>query len=176
MKQTKSDEIRKHLHSQSRGDLIDSIMDLDNKFKVVDDYLRARFLNSDDQTLLLKYKKIVHDVFFENDTSELFELSKAEKAVETFSKLSISNHQIADLMLYYVEMGVNFTNEYGDIDEDFYINIETMFKNASKLIKRYNMQEQFYNRCEKIFLDTDGIGWGFYDGIGDIFYEFFKQR
>src|SRR3990172_973737 len=152
MKQNTSDEIRKHLLSQSRDDLFDLIMDLDNKFDVVDDYLRARFLDSDDQTLLLKYKKIVHGIFFENDPSELFELAEAEKAVETFSKISTSNYQIAELMLYYVEMGVKFTNEYGDIDEDFYINIETMFKSASNFIYRCNMQQQFYNRCEKIFL------------------------
>jgi hypothetical protein len=37
-------------------------------------------------------------------------------------------------MLFYVEMGVRYTNQYGDINESFYTSMESMYENATKHI------------------------------------------
>ena len=47
--------------------------------------------------------------------------SAMKKALEDFRKLSNNPESIAELMISHVEYGVEFTNEYGDIDEKFYI-------------------------------------------------------
>lgn len=39
-------------------------------------------------------------------------------------------------MLFYVEQGVEFTNEYGDINEQFYISMEDMYERALKLMEK----------------------------------------
>ena len=50
-------------------------------------------------------------------------------------------------MLYYVEMGVQFTNAYGDIDEAFYNSMESMYERAVKYIAQHGMCGHFEERC-----------------------------
>ena len=78
-------------------------------------------------------------------------------------------------MLYYVENGVEFTNEYGDIDEDFYLKIENIFSNALDYIFKHNMEKKFEDRCLKITINSKGIGWGFSNSMSDLFYDHYKS-
>ena len=77
-------------------------------------------------------------------------------------------------MLYYVECGVEFTNLYGDIDERFCSNLESMF---SAFVMFFNSIENdsFYCRQSKriraVFEDTRNIGWGFSDEIARIYFD-----
>ena len=80
-----------------------------------------------------------------------------------------------DLMLYYVETGVKYTREYGDIDEPFYNSMENMYASALELIEKLSLHRDFYARCKKIVTNTEGIGWGFYDNLSYLFEKYFKQ-
>ena len=75
-------------------------------------------------------------------------------------------------MLHYVEQGVEFTNTYGDIDERFYISMETMYE---KVITICNEEEEFIHifeeRLREIVTAKDGIGWGFHDQLSGLFGE-----
>ena len=77
-------------------------------------------------------------------------------------------------MLFYVEMGVQYTNQYGDINESFYSSMESMYDRATKQIAENNLQDQFQERCLRIVSDTSGIGWGFHDTLRDIYDEVFE--
>jgi hypothetical protein len=79
-------------------------------------------------------------------------------------------------MIYYVEQGVRFTIEYGDINEAFYISMESMFDQALKIIQENDLHDIFFSRCRAIVKDTRGIGWGFHDGLRDIFAETYNRR
>jgi len=103
-------------------------------------------------------------------------LSVARKAVEEFKQVAGTSILQADLMLYYVEMGVQFTNAYGDINEPFYSSIESMYLSAVKFIVSHGLQPQFQARCQKIVKDTDGIGWGFHDMLSEIYEEHFNAN
>ncbi len=76
-------------------------------------------------------------------------------------------------MLYYVEMGVQFTNTYGDINESFYSSMETMYEHAARLIAANGLRDEFETRCKEIVDDTRNIGWGFHDALSDSFAEHF---
>lgn len=78
-------------------------------------------------------------------------------------------------MFYYVEQGVKYTLEYGDIDEPFYNSMESMYYNALELIKKDCLFDQFSSRCQKIVSDTLGIGWGFHDALEDLYKVYFIQ-
>ena len=79
-------------------------------------------------------------------------------------------------MLYYVERGVEFTNQYGDIDESFYNSMEGMYLAAAGWIVKHSLQSAFRERCEEVVQNTRNIGWGFHDTLGDIFGEHFEQE
>ncbi len=77
-------------------------------------------------------------------------------------------------MLYYVEMGVEFTDEYGDISESFYNSIESMYQSVVNYINKHKNPETFSilrNRLKAVVDDTSEIGWGFHDELGSIYSE-----
>ncbi len=78
-------------------------------------------------------------------------------------------------MLYYVEQGVNFTNEYGDITESFYASMESMYETALQMIVKNRLESQFDERCWAVVNNTSGIGWGFHDNLGALYDEYFDK-
>lgn len=79
-------------------------------------------------------------------------------------------------MLAYVEAGVQFTRQYGDIDEPFYNSMEGMFETAAKHITKHKLHDQFESRCRQIVKDASGTGWGFHDTLSEIYDEYFGAR
>ena len=61
-------------------------------------------------------------------------------------------------MLHYVEVGIEFTNTYGDIDSPFYSSMENMYFDAADFIKSHNMENLFQVRLYKMVLDTQDCG------------------
>jgi len=90
-----------------------------------------------------------------------------------YKKLVGISETLVDLAFYYVEIGVQYTNTYGDIDEPFYNSMESMFAQAMKWMKQLNVESQFQQRAAKICHDTDGIGWGFHDGLCETYSDYF---
>ena len=58
-------------------------------------------------------------------------LSMGRKAISDYKKASGDEVGVLDIMVYYVEMGTKFTLEYGDIYEEFYDSLESMFKKVA---------------------------------------------
>ena len=77
-------------------------------------------------------------------------------------------------MLFYVECGVQFTKDFGDIDENFYLSMEKMFDLSLALLKKEDILDKFNGRALKILTDTDGMGWGFHDSLCDIYYNYYE--
>ena len=72
-------------------------------------------------------------------------------------------------MICYVEVGVRYTNEFGDINENFYSSMEKMFEQALKFIVSNNLSTHFQDRCLDIVEDTANIGWGFHDELSALY-------
>ncbi len=125
--------------------------------------------------VLEKYKNIIKNEFLPKRGFGQGKLSVARKAVNDFKKVSDHSISIADIMLYYVEIGVEFTLTYGDINEQFYSSMENMYSDALAYIFRNHLQDQFKDRCLRIVIDTKGMGWGFHDTLSDTFYEYYNR-
>ncbi|WP_367949337.1 DUF6155 family protein [Bacillus sp. FJAT-29790] len=97
-------------------------------------------------------------------------LNEAKKAISDFKKLTRDDLRTTDLMLYYVEQGVEFTSSYGDINENFYISMETMYEKVTNICDE---EEEYYqvfaNRLEQVVIDTDIMGWGFHDQLSYLY-------
>jgi hypothetical protein len=68
-------------------------------------------------------------------------------------------------MLYYVESGIEFTNQFGEIDEAFYNSLESVYLSTLKLLKKENLLDFFADRFAKVLVNTSGIGWDFHDNL-----------
>ena len=74
---------------------------------------------------LATYKARIKNGFFPVRGHGAARLSVARKAIAEYRKQSPLPDDLADLMLFYVEMGVQYTNICGDIDAAFYRGMES---------------------------------------------------
>src|SRR6476619_4660796 len=106
--------------------------------------------------------------------ADLYKKEKAvKKAISEFKKFKSSPELVADLMLCYVEYGVKFTNDYGDIDEGFYSSLESTYDAALTLMKKERLLGKFIYRASGIVRNTDGIGWYFHDTLSVTYSKFY---
>ena len=173
MKEISLKNLKAYLKQRSKEELINEISNLFTKFEYVKDYYQAKLGHSNNQ-VLQKYKDIIKDEFFPTRGFGKTRLSIARKAISDYQKVSGSKESLADIMLFFVEMGVQFTNAYGDINAAFYNSMESMYERAIKFIADQGIQDMFKTRCIKIVEDTSGIGWGFHDGLSAIYYKYFE--
>jgi hypothetical protein len=165
----KVSELKKKLNAKGKEDLIKDILDLFKKNQFVKDYYISQQSDNSNSPIFLKYKEIIEKEFFPERGDGKARLSVAKKAISEFKKLSCNNALIADLMIFYVEVGVRYTNEYGDIDEKFYFSMESMYEQALKFIVTNKLSNKFRNRCLEIVEDTANMGWGFHDQLSEIY-------
>jgi Family of unknown function (DUF6155) len=166
--------LKKHLKTLSQAELITNISELYKRFQPVKDYYQIQLAPQDETQVAAKYKKIIEDQFFPTRGYGKAKLSVAKKAITEYKKVTKTATGLIDIMLFYVEQGVRFTDAYGDIDEPFYISMETMYEKAVKEIIKHGQKDIFQKRCYKIVSDTSDMGWGFHDTLSEIYEDAFQ--
>lgn len=124
------------------------------------------FLREDDyeKELIGEYKMKIDKVFFPNNFRTDFSLTNAKALLKEGEKFCITQENLIDLQLSFVERGVDFTNAYGDISASFY---DTLTRNFAKAVENILKDESddllkiFKRRCQTIRDNTSHIGWGF---------------
>lgn len=159
-------DLKKQLKMYSKDALIRDIGVLFKKFDNVQDYYRIKFSGQPNTDVPEKYKKVIKNEFTPARGLPRIHLSVARKAVRDYKKLNPNTHLLIELMLFYVECGIECTLTYGDIDENFYNSMEGMFYDACALIKKNELIEKYFERCLQAFKRVEGkVGWGFADGL-----------
>jgi hypothetical protein len=165
-------EVKNELLSKDKEELLKQILELYKKYDIVKEYFDF-YVNPNEDELYKRYKEKVREGFYPK-RGDQFKLSISRKAINDFRKLETSKERLGELILYFVECGVEFTNDFGDINESFYLSIENAFDDSLKLLAGDNVLEKYKERANKVVDDTDGIGWGFHDSITDIFYDYYE--
>ncbi len=168
-------DLKRYLKQRTHDELVADIATLFKKFDVVKEYYQIQLDETSTEEIVGRYKADIKQEFFPERGYGQARLSVARKAITDCKKVVTSHQGIADLMLYYVEMGVAFTAAYGDISEPFYNSMESMYERVIKLIIEYNMQDQFEARCKKVVRQTARMGWGFPDALQAIYDEHFED-
>ncbi|EKN69014.1 hypothetical protein P9E76_14100 [Schinkia azotoformans] len=97
-------------------------------------------------------------------------LGEARDAITNFKKITGDQLRTLDLMLFYVEVGTEFTNTYGDIDGRFYDSMISMYnKVISECAKDEKLFKIFHDRLSSVIEDSSGIGWGYHDALWDLY-------
>ncbi len=89
-------------------------------------------------------------------------LKEAKSAISNFKKLTGDDFKTLNLTL----------NTYGDINENFYDSLENAYESV---VNQCCVREDYYkslaDRLEEAVHNTDGIGWGFHDGLCELYYS-----
>lgn len=141
-------------------------------------FLEARYTSNADT--LKEFKEIIDEALYPDAMSnEEVDFRTAKKAIATYSKANGNKAGIAELMVFYVEQANQFTLDYGDMWEQFYISVENMFGRAIKQIKELDHEgkstDSLRERLAKVVKSTSGIGWGYHDTLGDLYEEAFGE-
>ncbi len=168
-------DLKKYLKNCSQSELIDEIAELFKQIPAVKDFYQIKLNPQAEIEVVEKYKKIVENEFFPARGFGKARLSVARKAVNDYKKIAVSPESVADIMLFYVEQGVQFTREYGDINESFYSSMESMYETALQWIVKHGLEGVAEPRCRRIVELTSGMGWGFYDALYDIYEKFLSS-
>ncbi|MEM8832625.1 MAG: DUF6155 family protein [Cyanobacteria bacterium P01_G01_bin.19] len=166
--------LKKHLKSRSQAELIDEIAELYKRFKPVKEYYQIQLNSGNDAQVIENYKKKIENEFFPSRGLGRAKLSVAKKAISDYKKVAVSSVSVIDLMLFYVEQGVKFTQAYGDIDEPFYYSMESTYDRAIQDMTKFGLKDTFRKRCQQIVLDTRGMGWGFHDMLQETYEDAFE--
>jgi len=169
--------VKSKISKLDNPELIHLIQDLYNLSQDNKDFLNARLSLMDNS--IRPYKDIVKDCLYPDVMeNEDFEYDKAEKAIQRYKIAAGDTEGIADLMIYFVECGNQFTLDYGDIDEVFYDTLIEMYEKA--VLKVIGLpqkkQNKFRERLRAIMESSDGIGWGYHDDLCHYYYESFKDK
>lgn len=165
-------EVKLELKKLDNETLIKHISELYKKYKPVKEYFDF-YINPNESEILKQYQEKVREGFYPKRGDRL-RLSISRKAISDFKKLGTSRESLADLLLYYVECGVEFTNDYGDIDENFYMSVENTYGTALELMSKSDILEKFKDRASVIVDETESIGWGFHDYLSAVFDEHYE--
>ena len=105
------------------------------------------------------------------------DLKGAANAISIYSKAIDNVKGEAELLIFFVECGNNFTLSYGDIDEEFYDSMLTMYEKAIIAVSELPLKEQhaFKERLLKIRESASGIGWGYHDGLCNLYCTTFPE-
>jgi hypothetical protein len=167
--------LKNHLKQCSNDELVNEITELFKRFPAVKEYYQLKLSSQKDTKVITKYKKIIEDEFFPARGYGKARLSIAKKAISEYKRIANDPIDIADLMLFYVEQGVKFTNTYGDIDEAFYTSMEGMYETCIQWILKYKIANHFQARCQQIVKQTTHIGWGFHDALSEMYHDAFSS-
>lgn len=168
--------LRSYLQAQPHEVLVEEIVALASRVDALREYYSIQLGTGALDDLLDKHKATIKKEFFPTRGIGHARLSIARKAVTDYKKIAGSPASVIDLMLYYVEMGVGYTNSYGDISEAFYNSMESMYAQALKLMAQTKLHDQFERRCKQVVDDTRNIGWSFHDGLSQMYSEAFEQQ
>lgn len=98
-------------------------------------------------------------------------MAASSRAINALKKNDGTPSEIADLMLFYVECGTQFTCSYGDIDEGFYAELENAFEDLLIFLKEnkeMNLIDTYKYRINVLVKTADDcVGWGYPDQLKD---------
>ncbi|MBI4362775.1 MAG: hypothetical protein HY558_06330 [Euryarchaeota archaeon] len=122
------------------------------------------------------FRRAVGEEFYprEGDGEPRLRLNVARKAIRDYERATGDARGALELMVYFVETGTRFTNDYGDIHEEFYGELEDVFREVVRRLSKRpgsKWRREFRPRLAKVVKAAEGIGWGYEDGVKDMFEE-----
>ncbi|SDG33012.1 hypothetical protein SAMN04488542_13616 [Fontibacillus panacisegetis] len=159
MPKLRNSTIKKHLNNLTKEELEAEVLNLAKKYPIIQEHYFS-VLFPDQVEVLSKYKKIIEKEFGYRK-GEILRYPIIKKAIKDFSNVSNNKEQIAEIMVFTVECGVDFTLSFGDIGQKFYHTIASIYEQALKHIVDNQLEEKFVDRCNKLMQRSLNIGWGF---------------
>jgi len=169
-------DVKRKIKALDEKQLIELLGDLYRLSLENKEFFNTRFSLIDDT--LEPYKRVIQNAVNPSlEDNEIWDLERAENAISRYSKAIDDAKGEAELLVFFVECGNDFTLSYGDIDGEFYESMLTMYEKATLAVSELPLKKQkaFVERLREIMDSSSGIGWGYHDGLCDIYFKAFPE-
>ena len=168
-------DIRKILKDAPNEALLDILKGLYNLSPQNKAFIRTQLLpgRQDKELLERSRKQVIRAIYADTKgIPHMPRFGESRKVIRMYQKATGDVAGTLDLMLLHVERGTQFTNDFGDIDEPFYIALETMLGNLVDLLiespDAKALYAQFSNRIHRLERNANDIGWGYGDAVSEM--------
>lgn len=165
-------EIKKMLEGMDKKELILFILDMYDSKKEIKDYIDF-YADPDEDKKFQRAKSIIKDEFFPERGFPRCRLNVLRKTISDFLRLKASPKLEAELMLYLVECGCEFSHEFGNLGEDFYISLSTYFDKSLNTLQKIDLLDQYRENAEKCAKWASTAKYKFGDEVYNIFSVYF---
>lgn len=163
-------KLKKHLSTLTHDQVVEVILDLYDARKEAKEYLEF-YLAPDSEGLMEKARQKVRGYFTARTGRPLRcpKLGKCAKVIADYASLSPDPRCVAELMVYYVELGLGFIKGMRRGREQFYTSVKTAFARAVKFISSQGLLPEYDSRLRAIIADADRRNWTLADLLLDIY-------
>lgn len=149
MAKIRRNELKKFLTQLSKEELETEIGNLFEKYEQVQQhYTQDLGSDHDRQRLLLEYKEKMRKLFGTNRRLPL--ITAMKKIVNDYKKISIFPYELAQLMLYRIELSLELYQELGFLAIAFHNSTITAYEEVCELIRDNLLFTQFEKEMEQI--------------------------
>ncbi len=166
-------DVKEWLNPMQKDEIIKLVGDLYKKNKQVQEYLDFMVKPNEAEIHNLYREKLIYA--FTSTRKKKISLKEAKKAITDLKKFNPKPEYVADLMMLYVEIGIDLYISYGYGDSDYFYSIGNTLFEALKYMGKYNIEEIFYERLRKIYDLSMDVGYGFYDTVIDLYGNFLSD-
>lgn len=168
--------IKSVLINQDKSELINLIKELYTLSKNNKSFIEVRYqINADSLDI---YKKRIEEALYPDVMSNNpVNFSAGRKAISEYKKATQDINGTLLLMVLYVKTGTQFTLDYGDMYDEFYDSLISMFHSILKVLVKEDdaMQNKYVSQLGEIVNSVQDIGWGYYDDISELLYDYFPD-
>jgi hypothetical protein len=168
--------LKKYLQGLPSDEVIADIITLCKDIPAAKDYYLAKMSPDAESAILEKYKKIIKNEFFPARGFGRAIASEVRKAINDFKKIAKSPNNVVELLFFHVSTGVDYTNEYGDINDSFYTSLENSFEQALKYSVQHGIAIEVKEKAKMLRDKCKGFGWGFSDCVIGFYNSFYHDR
>jgi len=175
-KKTTWTNIKSILAKKDTPELLMLIKDLYALNKNNKTFIEARYLGGEET--LDPYKKRIDEALYPDVTKDKpISLSAGRKAISDYKKATKDTDGTIELMVLYVSTGTQFTLDYGDMYDEFYDSLISMFHSTLKLLVKTDntTQDKFVPELADIVDSVRGIGWGYHDNLSSLLNDYFPD-
>jgi len=144
-------DVKAFLVDKDKSELLKLIADLYSSNADNKSFIHSRY-SVGGQTLE-PYRSIISESLYPNVyKNEPIRLSIGKKAISDYFKATKDRAGQLELMVHYLETGNQFTVDFGDIDEQFYSSLESMFERILVALRKQSadVQEKYLSRLEDV--------------------------
>ncbi|QGU96290.1 hypothetical protein GOM49_15365 [Clostridium bovifaecis] len=142
-------KLKEYIDSLDENALKHQVIEMYSLFPKVKEYYDLKINPKFEEKLLEEYKVLIKGEFFYYKGKVKVKYSRVSDIIREFNEKATTPDKTVELMLYYVELGVEFTNLYGVMEEEFYINVEATFNKALNHIYKHELKAVFKNKIKK---------------------------